>query len=64
MLGKYVSGGMIGQDWTQFEIPLADILSQNADLDPTAIKQMIITLESEGEIGIDDIVIQPMHQKP
>jgi hypothetical protein len=64
MLGKYVSGGMIGQEWTQFEIPLADILSQNSDLDPTAIKQMIITLESEGEIGIDDIVIQPMHQKP
>ncbi len=63
MFGKYAKDGMIGQTWTAFEIPLRDIIAQNPDLDITAIKQMIITLESEGEIGIDDIVIKPLNQQ-
>ena len=58
LFGKYVEGGAIGSDWVTMRIPLADIVSQNPDLDVTAIKQMIITLESEGNIGLDEIVIK------
>jgi hypothetical protein len=36
-------------------IPLSMILKQNPGLDISAIKQMIFTLESEGNIGIDNI---------
>jgi hypothetical protein len=45
------------------QIPLADILAQNPEIDATAIKQLIFTLESEGEIGIDEMIIQPINLK-
>ena len=63
IFGKYVSGGAIGNDWVMMQIPLADILAQNPEIDATAIKQLIFTLESEGEIGIDEMIIQPINLK-
>lgn len=63
MFGKYVTGGAIGSDWVMMQIPLADILAQNPEIDATAIKQLIFTLESEGEIGIDEMIIQPINLK-
>jgi hypothetical protein len=63
MFGKYVVGGAIGKEWVAMQIPLKDILAQNPEIDATAIKQLIFTLESEGEIGIDEMVIQPINPK-
>jgi hypothetical protein len=63
MYGKYVLGGAIGKEWVAMQIPLKDILAQNPEIDATSIKQLIFTLESEGEIGIDEMVIQPINPK-
>lgn len=61
LYGKYVSGGAIGKDWVAMQIPLKDILAQNPEIDATSIKQLIFTLESEGEIGIDEMMIMPLN---
>ncbi len=54
---KYVQGGVIDQDWVKLQIPLSDLMSQNKEVDNTAIKQIIFTLEAEGDVLIDEIKI-------
>lgn len=52
---QFVQGNVIDAQWRKMVIPLSLILKQNSGLDISAIKQMIFTLESEGNIGIDNI---------
>jgi len=54
---KYVENGVIDQEWVKLQIPLADLMGQNKDVDATAIKQVIFTLEAEGDILLDEIKI-------
>jgi hypothetical protein len=52
---QFVKGSIIDAEWRKMIIPLNMILKQNPGLDISSIKQMIFTLESEGNIGIDNI---------
>ena len=54
---KYVQGGVIDSEWVKFQIPLSDLMVQNKEVDMTAIKQVIFTLEAEGDVLIDEIKI-------
>jgi hypothetical protein len=63
LFSKYVAGGVIDKDWVKIQIPLNDLLVQNRDLDITAIKQVIFTLEAEGDILMDEIKIVKRDEK-
>lgn len=52
---NFIQGGKIDDQWRTMKIPLSMILKQNSNLDVSTIKQMIFTLEAEGNIGIDNI---------
>jgi hypothetical protein len=53
----YVQNGVIDQEWVRVQIPLSDLIAQNKDVDVTSIKQVIFTLEAEGDILLDEIKI-------
>ena len=57
MFKTYVQNGVIDQQWVRVQIPLSDLIAQNKDVDVTSIKQVIFTLEAEGDILLDEIKI-------
>ncbi|MBK6483943.1 MAG: hypothetical protein IPG01_12630 [Chitinophagaceae bacterium] len=54
-----VKGGVIGNTWTEVIIPLDRFSLDDADIDPTTIKQLLFQFESSGSIWMDEITIVP-----
>lgn len=54
-----VKGGIIGDSWTEVIIPLERFNLDDAEIDPSTIKQLIFQFESSGSVWIDEISIVP-----
>lgn len=54
-----VKGGIIGDSWTEVVIPLERFHLDDAEIDPSTIKQLIFQFESSGSVWIDEISIVP-----
>lgn len=59
----FISGGSITDQWTVITIPLNLFPFEERQVDPAAIKQMIIQFEAEGTIELDDVRIVPYSGK-
>ncbi|MFM9983878.1 MAG: sugar-binding protein [Flavobacteriales bacterium] len=58
-----VIGGVITSEWTHIQVPLENFPFEQNDVEPHAIKQLMLQFESSGKVCIDEITIIPFEPK-
>ncbi|MFM7769850.1 MAG: hypothetical protein ACKO8Q_04770, partial [Bacteroidota bacterium] len=59
LTSKYVKGGKVTNNWSEFVVPLSDFQFEKWNMDGSSVKQLIFQFESSGTVFIDEIKIVP-----